>query len=281
MLITAYASADAFLAATQGLLEQHEAANNLMLGIALRLAQSPSQAAPPPYLATVNDEQGLVIAALMTPPHNLVVHSDRAAYGEAPALLLQHLLAAGYTAPGVLGPKPIARACAEAWSAASGRAWQPGMLQRVYELRQVSPIRYSPGRLRPAETADRDLVAAWAVAFHEEAGIPGTPGEVGEALQRRVAAGDVYVWEHGRPVSMAARSRPTRHGITVNLVYTPPELRRQGYATSCVAALSQRLLDSGYRLCTLFTDLANPTSNDIYQQIGYRPVCDFDEYVFL
>lgn len=50
------------------------------------------------------------------------------------------------------------------------------------------------------------------------------------------------------------------------------------YASACVAALSQLILDEGKEFCTLFTDLANPTSNHIYQQIGYRPVCDFAEF---
>ena len=85
---------------------------------------------------------------------------------------------------------------------------------------------------------------------------------------------------YGGPVSMAAGTRPIVHGITVNRVYTSPALRRRGYATACVAALSQRLLDEGYQFSMLFTDLANPTSNNIYQQIGYRPVCDFRETRF-
>lgn len=79
---------------------------------------------------------------------------------------------------------------------------------------------------------------------------------------------------------MAAVARPTLHGITVNLVYTPPEQRGRGFASNCVAALSQRMLDGGYQFCTLFTNLANPTSNDIYQQIGYRSIADFNEYRF-
>ncbi len=75
--------------------------------------------------------------------------------------------------------------------------------------------------------------------------------------------------------------RATRtHGIVVSLVYTPRALRGRGYASACVAALSQQLLDAGWQFCALFTDLANPTSNDIYQRIGYRPVCDFNEYDF-
>jgi hypothetical protein len=48
-----------------------------------------------------------------------------------------------------------------------------------------------------------------------------------------------------------------------------------------VAGVSQYLLDSGRKFCTLFTDLANPTSNHIYQVIGYEPVCDVDEYKFI
>ena len=79
---------------------------------------------------------------------------------------------------------------------------------------------------------------------------------------------------------MAMKTRPTRRGISVSFVYTPPEFRRRGYATACVAELSRLLLESGRQFCSLFTDLANPTSNHIYQQIGYRPVADFDQYSF-
>ena len=30
----------------------------------------------------------------------------------------------------------------------------------------------------------------------------------------------------------------------------------------------------------LFTDIANPTSNKIYQAIGYEPVIDIDQWSF-
>jgi hypothetical protein len=77
---------------------------------------------------------------------------------------------------------------------------------------------------------------------------------------------------------MAIQVRPTRSGISVSGVYTPPEHRKHGYASACVAALSQQLLDQGYKFCSLFTDLANPTSNKIYNRIGYQPVSDFDKF---
>jgi predicted GNAT family acetyltransferase len=63
-------------------------------------------------------------------------------------------------------------------------------------------------------------------------------------------------------------------------VYTPPEWRGKGYASACVAALSQLCLDSGYQFCMLYTDLANPTSNSIYQKIGYQPIGESREYRF-
>ena len=78
----------------------------------------------------------------------------------------------------------------------------------------------------------------------------------------------------GKIVSVAAKTRPTTNNITVNFVYTPKEARKKGYASSCVAALSQRMLDEGYKTTTLYTDLANPTSNKIYQEIGYEKIME-------
>jgi len=89
----------------------------------------------------------------------------------------------------------------------------------------------------------------------------------------------VSLWEDGRPVSLASFGNPTPNGIRIGPVYTPPEYRRRGYASALVAELSERLL-AGRRFCFLFTDLANPTANRIYEQIGYRRVCEAAEIVF-
>ena len=63
-------------------------------------------------------------------------------------------------------------------------------------------------------------------------------------------------------------------------MYTPPELRGRGYATALVAQLSSQLLAEGRRFCFLYTDLANPTSNAIYERIGYVRVCESAEIAF-
>ena len=68
--------------------------------------------------------------------------------------------------------------------------------------------------------------------------------------------------------------------MAINSVYTPKEYRQKGYATAVVAELSRTILNSGKKFCTLFTDLANPTSNSIYQKIGYKIEFDNIRYKF-
>ena len=90
-----------------------------------------------------------------------------------------------------------------------------------------------------------------------------------------------YLWiDRGRPVSLTGAGGLTPNGIRVGPVYTPREDRGRGYASNLVARVSQELLDSGRTFVFLFTDLSNPTSNKIYQAIGYEPVSDVDEWEF-
>jgi predicted GNAT family acetyltransferase len=84
----------------------------------------------------------------------------------------------------------------------------------------------------------------------------------------------------GEPVSLAAARGETPNGIRIGPVYTPPEHRGHGYASAVTAAASQDQLDRGRHFVFLFTDLSNPTSNKIYQAIGYERVCDVDMYRF-
>jgi predicted GNAT family acetyltransferase len=102
----------------------------------------------------------------------------------------------------------------------------------------------------------------------------------GETVRLRIADGDIHVWDDGGPVSMAVRTRLTRKGISIGPVYTPPEQRRRGYATACVGELSRLLLAAGREFCALFVDRANPEAVCVYRRIGYRPVADYDEYLF-
>lgn len=281
MRLTAHADAADFLRVAGAELERDEAANSLILGIALGLANGGEVNEPPPYLASVRDDAGLAAAALMTPPHPLALAGEQADRDAALRPIVADLLGLHPRPTAVVAAEPVAERFAALWTAAAGGKSQLAMRQRVHELTEVRPVPIPAGRLRRAEgEADSERVARWLAAFETEAadGIP--HGAVAEAAHRRVAGGEFFFWDDGQSRAMAARARPTRRTISVNAVYTPPEWRARGYATALVAALSQHLLDEGFRRCVLFTDLANPVSNRIYARVGYQPVADFALYGF-
>ncbi|HEY9626930.1 MAG TPA: GNAT family N-acetyltransferase [Coleofasciculaceae cyanobacterium] len=146
-------------------------------------------------------------------------------------------------------------------------------------LNQVEPVTTAKGYLRLATPGDRPLLLKWVAAFNAEIDIM-SDEEIKRRVDVELKRQSTYLWEDGVPVSMVGGRQFSSTAARIAPVYTPPEHRRKGYATAGVAALSQKLLDQGCDRCFLFTNLANPTSNAIYQKIGYRPVCDWHEYSF-
>jgi predicted GNAT family acetyltransferase len=283
--LTTHSDARAFLHASQIDLERHEVEHSLILGVALALQGAPASPETVPYLATVRDAVGLAAAAIMIPPHPLALASDRNDRNAALAAITHDLQRSRRQVSAVVAPRLVADRFAEMWSHASGCPARLAMRQRLHALTKhartkLRSISYPPGQLRLATETDLDLVSRWMAAFNEEALGEHIVKHERSLAQRRIAAQEVYLWEDVEPRAMAARARPTRLSIALNAVYTPPELRRQGFATACVARLSERLLDEGFAFCVLFTDLANPTSNSIYARIGYQPVGDFTLYQF-
>ena len=266
-----------FLAQAGNWLEQAEAENNLILGIAAFFKSNSNQPKIEPYFFTVEDDGIIVGAALMTPTRRLLITrmSDPTA-----ALLADYLLAEGAPVPGVLGPKECARVFAENWIGKTGLSSRLKMSERIYACESVFMPILSRGNLRTATPDDESLLVHWAGEFCREAKIEDETAYTQAQLPKLIAKEWLYVWDDGEVVSMADFGRETAHGIAVSLVYTPPRWRNKGYATSCVASLTKRMLDNGKKFCCLFTDLANPTSNGIYQRIGYREICDFDDWIF-
>lgn len=285
LTLRTYATADAFLERMQPLLAAQEAVYGLMLGIAQVVAADPQRyGKTPPYFATVEDEDGIAAAAVMTPPYAVILYSERPDPQPGIDAIARDLYEHNWPVSGANGRVPLSAHFAESWSRLTGAGAAVAIEERVFELRQVIHPTYSPGHLRPAAPDDLETVAQWMIAFTEEAlsgaEPPPDPEEARRGVERRIAAQTLYLWDDQGPVSLAGVTRPTLHGIAIGPVYTPPARRGRGYATSLVAALSQKLLDEGRTFCTLFTDLANPTSNHIYQAIGYRPVCDYTLYRF-
>jgi len=178
----------------------------------------------------------------------------------------------------VVADVATAAAFTDAWSRLGGPRFELARSERIYRLDTVRAPAHLSGSMRTATEDDFDLALEWLQAFATDTGEPTNSDPAGSArrfIPARPGTRALMLWEvDGQPVSMAGYTGPTPHGMRISAVYTPPNLRKRGYASACVATLSQHLLDEGRQFCFLFTDLANPTSNHIYQQIGYEPVCD-------
>ncbi|MEV0493992.1 GNAT family N-acetyltransferase [Streptomyces atratus] len=256
--------ADVFLNAAGAWLAGRPAENTLVLTISATLRTNGPQAygGDAPVLGWWRGPDGEVAGTLVqTPPYRPLL---------------------GVVAPEALGPLAAAfpltsvnadRASAEVLAAGwpRHRIDQEQRLYRLIELAPPSPA--PPGAPRSATAADRALLVAWHRAFAADVGQPDTHAE--RIVDERTASGGLTLWEvDGMPVSMAGVSPRIAGAVRVTAVYTPPEHRGHGYAAAVTAEVSRAAREAGADEVVLFTDLANPTSNGVYQRIGYRPVSD-------
>lgn len=277
MRVDRYAEAGAFLEAAGPWLRLAEVENNVILSVATSVAEGTLKPKETPYFATVIEGRRIDCCGTRTPPHRVVVTAGTA---RGSAALARDAFEAFGRLPGVAGPREAAAAFAEAWLALAGGRASISMRQRVHRIEQVNDdLPPTPGRLRHVDARERDLAVQWAVAFAREA-TPDALGHAAEAVDRQLRLNGLYFWDDGGPVAICATPGGSGSVARINFVFTPPELRGRGYATAVVSALTRKKLGEGYRYCCLHTDLANPTSNSVYRRIGYRPVCDFDQYTF-
>ena len=274
MEVRALEDARSFLDAAGPLMLADEARHNLQLGIAGTLVTTPDRY-PEKRFWVVYDRDEVVAAALQTPPFNVLIARPR-----DDAALAALVAGIGAEVPGVVAAHPEVDVFTKLWTEAHGLAPLVLREQGVYALEEVQPVPDAPGASRPAARGDLDLLVDWMIAFGDEVLEEDDPGrvEARQGVQHRLTGGDqggFLLWEDdGGIVSMSGWGAPTPNGIRIGPVYTPPALRGRGYATALVAELSQTLLDGGRRFCFLFTDLANPTSNAIYERIGYVKACE-------
>ena len=277
--LTRYTDVDRFLDVAGPFLVEREAEHNLILGVSGSVRDDPGLYAAPPYIATVGDGKRVVAAALQTPPFRLTLSEvdDPDAIGLLVADLLDRDL------PGVQGPVDVVRAFVEQWRTRGGPLLRHHVSERIYRVSRVIPARPVSGGRRDPLPGDRDRLVEWVWAFGVEAlGDDDRDGAAHAVDDWIVGRGRVlHVWDdRDEIVAVCGVAGPTPNGIRIGPVYTPPEHRGRGYASALTATVSQALLDAGRRFVFLFTDIANPTSNRIYQAIGYEPVSDFDIFVF-
>lgn len=272
----------AFTERVEPFLMLDEAAHSLILGICSSL-KLPNNYDEAPYLGCCEDAGRIIGVAIRTPPYNFILSrlSDDGAV-EAFARDAYELYG---ELPGAIGLKDTVAAFADCWQQLTGHSSRLNRAERLFRVDEVIPVAGVRGEYRPAREDDFETMVQWLMAFAAEALDSAAPQDAERNVRLRLESDPrvrgMRIWlDEGKPVSMAGYGGLTPHGIRIGPVYTPPEYRRRGYASALTAALSQEMLDNGRSFVTLFTDLSNPTSNHIYQTVGYVPVCDVDEYRF-
>jgi RimJ/RimL family protein N-acetyltransferase len=226
------------------------------------------------------ERAGEVRAAFFrSPPHRLNLTPLTPEEADA---LAAHWVGLDRPLPGVSADHDTATAFGEAWQRHTGATPTLHERQRLYRLGTLTPPQPPPdGRGRVAGEQDREQLMLWHREF--AAAIGGvTSTDTGSWADARIASGRVTFWEtpDGTPVSMAGVSPTVAGQIRVAPVYTPAHLRGRGYAGAATIEVSRAALAAGAAHVLLFADLANPTSNGLYQRLGYRPVTDFAMYDF-
>jgi predicted GNAT family acetyltransferase len=274
-----FSDARQFLERVQPFLLNREAEHCLILGLLDGLCAGEQWGTAAPLMAVAEERDKVAAVVLMTPPHNLIL--SWTASDSTIDAIAHELHATGVAIPGVNSSAEVARKFAKRWSELSVHSFRPQMAQRIYQLSRVIVQARAEGSLREPAKSDDAVMRKWRAAFSVEA-----EGMNPEEADKNAAfplpqSRHLMLWDvDGAVVSMAGFTGRTPNGIRVAWVYTPPENRGKGFAGACVAALSQKLLDDGHKFCFLYTDLANPTSNHVYQTIGYEPVTDATVYSF-
>lgn len=276
MELERFSHIQAFYNQAKDYLLSHEAENCLPLRICRNLLRDPDRYGNQVYLAIVKAAKVIAIA-IRTPPHPLIL--SRVENLEALSLMAEDVYAFCREMPGCSGLATEAEAFAQIWQTVTGQRYTLPARRCIYQLHQVQPVPSAKGHLRVATDADRDLIFQWVEAFSLEA-LGTLEGNWQQITDLNLSRGKFYLWQTEVPVTLVGGMGEAYTPGWIAPVYTPPEYRRRGYATSSVAAVSQQLLERGCYCCFLFTDLKNPTANHIYRTIGYQHICEWHEYEF-
>lgn len=274
MPVALLTSAHEFLLRTQTLRASDPFRTNILGSVATAVADG--SLTYDDYLWWVATErQGQVIgAAMRTAPHGMVLSPMSTG---AVSELARAVSIRDDQLPSVSGPTVLVEAFLDQYknthSAGSLRRYEIEEQHLLYALKQLS-VPSSVGEMTIASSDDYDLILKWYREFGAETGVfmPNPEGSIQAGLGRN----SYRFWViDGEKVSLAGHAAlvdtPDGKIARIGPVYTPPLHRRNGYAGVLTAMLSRELLNLGAKVM-LYTDALNPTSNSIYQKIGFEVI---------
>jgi len=276
--IKKYQDAKSFLQGASKQLYEAEAINGLLLGLAESISKSNENFDSYHWFSIAEGKQ-IVLCAISNQINLVLGHGKINAIDTLASALKDRTI----EPPGVIGPSELSDRFKDLWCELVGCSSQLKMNQRLYQLTEVKKPNSVEGKARLAELNDLSFLVSWTRGFYEDT-LPAemsSDEEFRKNLTKRIETQNLFLWEYkGKPVSMASLARPTLNGYSVNFVYTPREARNNGFASAVTAVASAEGLKRGKKFCVLYTDLMNPTSNSIYQKIGYTPITDSRNWAF-
>jgi predicted GNAT family acetyltransferase len=263
-----------FLDATRPFLLTDALANGVLLRVSNRYVQFPAPDDDNLWGWVTDAADEVVLATMHTPPHFVALSVGSP---DAARQLAHELAAIGRDPAGCLGALDTAAAFQDEWTTLA--AVTSGVHVDMFSLtceKVIEPPRPAGGTRR-ATLDDKPLVEAWSDAFITELELVEGPMT---GLDQALADGVHWLWEvEGQPVCWLADRPAEPHFAHIGPVYTPPQHRRKGYAAALTYEATKYYLDQG-RIGTLYTDAANPTSNGVYESVGYVRVGRAIEYKF-
>ena len=280
-IVERFSAAADFAHASERFLSLREAENNLLLGITSDLLRGSSFGGEQPYFAVARRGGEVTAVVVRTPPFGVCISDS--SDPEAVDLIAEDVRQVFPSIPGAIGPVAPTERFTAKWESLTSQKRKLRANERIYRCAAVTHPRSPRGAMRIFKDSDRQLALQWTKLFRLEARLPSpmSDAETLLMLERRQSDpdGGIFFWEaDGEIVAMAGAGGRTPNGVRIGPVYTPPNFRKKGYATALVADLTSLMMERGRSFCFLFTDLANPTSNSIYTQIGYVPVIDCKMY---
>lgn len=273
MKYTRYGTLSAFRAAWEPTLSLDEVRANLFFANLM----GEDTVAEGYWGASVVREDG-VLLSIRRGSWGMVLYHTGGGLSQLCARQVKGMRDAGYWPEQLIGPAKTVYELVRQIRNRTGHEYETRMDMRAYALTQVKYAPRVEGGFRRI-TGITDYLIDYDMDFQREAMHAMTREEAEAQIRELIEQERLYGWMVGnRYVSIAMKARKVPRGQFVSLVYTPPGERGKGYASACVAALSQLMLNEGNEYCGLFTDLSNPVSNFIYKRMGYGPVCDFTLY---
>jgi len=277
MHLTVHENATDFLAAAGAFLKISEAENSIVTIAASRMISGPVRDDADTYLASVED-RGEIVAAVVQGGAGMLLTSGPAA---ALTLFAADMAQRRRAPKSMVGPLAACESFIRDWAGRTGQRHTLRFHLRHYELRRPPSVPRARGHMRVPRQDEHDLLLIWQISFVEEVGMADEPARVRRVFGRRLEQGMVRVWDDDGIVALAGYGDGGTDVARIAPVFTPPQHRRQSYASALVGELSRELFDQGKRAVFLTTDAANPISNSIYRKIGYLPAADHYHFDFL